>query len=125
MEYTEILGKSPVRTHTDAVKEHLIPATLTEKEIGLVYASEADLLNKVLFGQTAKEWESQNPNVEGNQRDSATTEQLIVLSSLESQNALLIKQGRPLYERLKELNELARKQMQSLLKSPTIKKITK
>jgi hypothetical protein len=117
------LAKAHYVAHTDAVKEHLIPDTLSEKEIGYIYASEADLLNKALFGKTAKEWKMENQNTEGNQRDNATTEQLIVLSSLESQNALLIKQGQAQHERLRELNELARRQMQSLLTNPTIKKL--
>ncbi|OLP05562.1 hypothetical protein BLL52_3230 [Rhodoferax antarcticus ANT.BR] len=58
--------------------------------MGFVYASEADILNKALFGLTAKEWRRANPDAEGNIRDNASREQLVVMSSLESQNALLI-----------------------------------
>jgi hypothetical protein len=115
------LSKAQYRAHTDAVKTYLIPPSLSEKQAGFVYASEADLLNTALFGQTAKEWKLDNSAIEGNQRDNATTLQLIVLSSLESQNALLIQQGMTQSERLKMLNELAKTQMQSLLKSPSFK----
>ncbi len=115
------LSKVQYRAHTDAVKTYLIPPDISEKQAGFVYASEADLLNTALFGKTAKEWKLDNPTTQGNQRDNATTLQLIVLSSLESQNALLIQQGQTQRERLMMLNELAKTQLQSLLKSPTFK----
>lgn len=89
------LAKVQYRVHTDAVKDHLIPPALTGKEIGYVYANEADLLNRALFGTTAAEWKRANPTAKGNLRDNATMEQLVVLSSLESQNALLIEQKVP------------------------------
>ncbi len=87
------LSKVQYRVHTDAVQQHLIPAQLTPKEAGFVYASEADVLNKALFGMTAAEWKRANPDAKGNLRDNATMEQLVVMSSIESQNALLIQQG--------------------------------
>src|SRR5699024_6919196 len=46
------LTKINYRIHTDAVKEYLIPKTLSPKKINLVYANEADVLNMVLFGKT-------------------------------------------------------------------------
>lgn len=82
------LAKVQYRVHTDAIQEHLVPAELSKVEAGYVYANEADLLNKALFGMTAKEWQAKNPGANGNMRDNATIEQLVVLSSLESQNAL-------------------------------------
>ena len=117
------LTKSQYRIHTDAIKAHLIPPQITKAEEGFVYASEADLLNQALFGMTAKEWRTQNPEKEGNVRDYATVEQLVVLTSLESQNALLIEQKKPQLERLHTLNDLARRQMQSLIDSPAIKQL--
>lgn len=81
--------------HTDAIKENLIPKVLTKQEISFIYASEADLLNMALFGMTAKEWRDTNPKAEGNIRDAATLEQLVVLSNMESLNAMLIHQGIP------------------------------
>lgn len=86
------LTKVNYRIHTDAIKTHLIPSEVSSKEAGLIYASEADVLNKALFGKTAKQWRDENPNMDGNIRDYATVEQLVVLTSLESQNALLIEQ---------------------------------
>lgn len=117
------LTKANYRVHTDAIKEHLIPPTISRMQEGFVYASEADLLNKALFGQTAKEWRSANPDKEGGLRDHATIEQLVVLASLESQNALLIEQKMPQAERLLLLNDLARRQIKSLLNNPAIKKL--
>ena len=117
------LAKVQYRFHTDAVKEHLIPAQLTGAQIGFVYATEADLLNKALFGMTAKEWRSANPDAEGNIRDNATMEQLVVMSSLESQNALLSQQKMSPADRLVMLNTLARNQLTSLLSNPSIKSL--
>ena len=117
------LAKVQYRVHTDAVKEHLIPAQLTGAQIGFVYANEADILNKALFGMTAKEWRTANPEAEGNIRDNATMEQLVVMSSLESQNALLIQQQMSQSDRLVMLNTLARSQLTSLLSNPSIKSL--
>ena len=86
-----------------------------------MYASEADLLNVALFGMTAKEWREQNPNEKGNMRDYATLEQLVVLSNMESINALLIQQKLSQSERLQQLNNTAITQMQTLLNSKNIK----
>jgi hypothetical protein len=114
------LSKVQYRVHTDAVKAHLVPPTLSSKDAGFVYASEADLLNKALFGMTAAEWKRANPEAKGNLRDNATMEQLVVMSSLESQNALLIQQQVPAGQRLGMLNTLARAQLQSLLNNPSL-----
>src|SRR5690606_28520627 len=84
------LAKVNYHIHTDAIKENLIPKEITRQQAGLVYATEADLLNVALFGITAKEWREANPDQKGNMRDDATIEQLVVLSNMESVNALLI-----------------------------------
>lgn len=118
------LTKSQYRIHTDAIKEHLIPPQLSKEEAGYIYASEADLLNMALFGKTAKTWRAENPDKDGNIRDYATVEQLVVLASLESQNALLIDQQKTSSERLSILNTLAIKQMRSLVNNPVIKKLS-
>ena len=111
-----ILSKINHFIHTDAIKNTLIvPVRLTAKEISIVYASEVDILNKVLFWVTAKQWENNNPGVVGNIRDYSTTEQLLVLSNLESYNAELIKNGLPQNERLSVLNKTAIEQMQALM----------
>ena len=86
------LSKINYQIHTDAIKENLIPAELTKKQISYIYADEADLLNMALFGKTAAEWRNSNIDSEGNIRDYATLEQLVVLTNLESLNAVLISQ---------------------------------
>ena len=80
-------------------------------------------MNTALFGKTAKEWRAENKDKKGNIREYATVEQLVVLASLESQNALLIEQGMEQSERVLTLNKLARNQMKSLIRNPTIKKL--
>ena len=87
------LAKVNYRIHTDAIKETLIPKELNKTQISFVYANEADLLNVALFGFTAKQWRDANPTAAGNVRDIATLEQLVVLSNMESINAVLIHQG--------------------------------
>ena len=113
------------RIHTDAIKEHLIPALLSKAQKTVAYANEADILNVALFGLTAKQWRDANPNAEGNMRDAATLEQLVVLSNLESINAMLIHQGLPAHERLTQLNAMAITQMRSLIGLHSIKQLGK
>ena len=88
------LSKVNYRIHTDAVKENLIPPELTPEQIAYTYASEADLLNVALFGQTAKQWKNNNPGKKGNVRDDANLNQLLVLANMESYNAILIEEGK-------------------------------
>jgi hypothetical protein len=117
------LAKINYHIHTDAIKENLIPARLTKKQISYVYANEADLLNVALFGCTALEWRTANPEKEGNIRDYASLEQLVVLSNMESINALLIKQGLTQKDRLLQLNTIAIDQMKSLVNNKQLKKL--
>ncbi|MCQ2082769.1 MAG: KilA-N domain-containing protein [Lachnospiraceae bacterium] len=108
------ISKLNYRVHTDSIKENLFPKVLTPEQISFTYASEADLLNTVLFGMTAKEWRDSNPNEKGNIRDMATIYQLLVLANMESYNAILIKQGKTQAERMQLLHELAVQQMTTL-----------
>ncbi len=117
------LAKVNYQIHTDAIKENLIPNEITKQQASYVYANEADLLNVALFGITAKEWRDRNPDKSGNIRDYATLEQLVVLSNMESINALLIRQNLPQSERLIQLNKVAITQMKSLLESDTMRKL--
>ena len=110
------LVKMNYHIHTDAIKNNLIPPNIAKNKIHFIYATEADLLNVALFGVTAKAWSEANPKLEGNMRDYATAEQLIVLANLESLNAQFIKQNIPFEERLLQLNEVAIEQLQLLLK---------
>ena len=115
------LSKINYRIHTDAIKEHIIPALVTKEQINYVYANEADLLNVALFGKTAKQWRDENPDEKGNIRDYATLEQLVVLSNMEGINALLIRQELPQKERLVQLNNVAITQMRSLVENKKMK----
>jgi hypothetical protein len=117
------LSKVNYQIHTDAIKENLIPSKLSNQQISVVYANEADLLNMALFGKTAKQWRLENPEAKGNIRDEANIEQLVVLTNLESINAMLIKQKLNQPERLIQLNDMAITQMKSLLKSNALKRI--
>ena len=109
------LAKINYQIHTDAIKENLIPSQLSQQQINMVYASEADLLNMALFGKTAQQWKNDNPDKNGNMRDYANIEQLVVLSNMESINAMMIHKGLKQTERLIELNNLAIIQMKSLM----------
>ena len=99
---------------TNAIKSNLIPPELTSRQINLIYASEADVLNMALFGMTAKEWRDGHPDEKGNIRDHANISQLICLSNLENLNALFIQEKMPRSERLMKLNQIAIQQMKLL-----------
>jgi hypothetical protein len=117
------LAKVNYQIHTDAIKENLMPKEITKQQASFVYANEADLLNVALFGITAKEWRDNNPGKTGNIRNYATLEQLVVLSNMESINALLIQQGLAQSDRLIHLNKVAITQMKSLIESKAVKKL--
>jgi len=117
------LSKLNYRIHTDAIQAHLIPAVVTPAQAAITYASEADLLNVALFGQTAKQWRDANPKLDGNMRDFASVEQLLVLANIEGMNAELIHMALPQSERLKRLNEIAIRQMQLLTGATAIKQL--
>ena len=108
------LSKLNYRIHTDAVKVHLIPPEVTPAQAAITYANEADLLNVALFGQTARQWRDANPKLEGNMREYATIEQLLVLANIEGMNAEFLHMKLPQGERLKRLNQIAIRQMQTL-----------
>ena len=108
------ISKLNYRIHTDAIKEKLIPPELTPAQISFTYANEADMLNVVLFGRTAKQWKDENPDIKGNMRDGATLNQLLILANLESYNAVLIHQGKNQKERMELLRQLALQQIRTL-----------
>lgn len=117
------LSKLNYRIHTDAIKAHIIPATITAAQAAVVYASEADVLNMALFGQTAKQWRDENPHLDGNMREYATVEQLLVLANIESLNAELIHMGIGQGNRLKKLNETAIRQLQTLTATRAVRRL--
>ena len=109
------LAKINYRIHTDAVRKTLIPPAVTPRQASLVYANEADLLNVALFGKTARQWRDAHSEAQGNVRDHASLEQLVVLTNLESLNSVLLHQGMSQAKRLLQLNEIAIRQMRILL----------
>jgi hypothetical protein len=121
--FQRTLSKVNYKIHTDAIKERLIPQQLTKGQTSIIYATEADLLNVALFGITAAQWRQANADAQGNIRDQATLEQLVVLSNLESINAVLIHQGLPQAQRLTQLNTIAITQMRSLVGLDTIRQL--
>ena len=108
------ISKLNYRVHTDAIQQNLLPSDLTREQQSFVYADEADMLNVALFGMTAAQWRSQNQGLKGNIRDYATLQQLLVLSNMESYNALLIEQKHSQAERLQMLRQMAVRQLQVL-----------
>ncbi len=117
------LTKINYRIHTDAIKENLIPKELTVKQMSIIYATEADILNMALFGKTAKQWRDENPNKKGNIRDYANISQLICLSNLENLNAHFIYESIDQSERLKKLNLIAIYQMKLLVLDKNVEKL--
>ncbi len=108
------LSKINYHIHTDAINQHLIPQELTKQQISHIYASEADVLNVALFGQTAREWRESHPDLKGNIRDYATINELICLSNMENVNAVFINEGMSQSYRLVKLNQIAIQQMKVL-----------
>ena len=117
------LSKLNYRIHTDAVKAHLLPAVVTPAQAAIVYATEADLLNVALFGQTAKQWRKSNPKLEGNMREHASVEQLLVLANMEGMNAEFIHMGLAQGDRLMRLNQIAIRQLEVLTDTPAAKRL--
>jgi hypothetical protein len=117
------LSKLNYRIHTDAIKAHLIPPEITPAQAAITYATEADVLNVALFGQTAKQWRDANPKLEGNMREYASVEQLLVLANIEGMNAEFIRMGMLQGERLKRLNQIAIRQMQTLTERTPVRRL--
>lgn len=110
------LSKINYHLHTNAIQQHIVPKyALPEKQHGILYASEADLLNKVIFDMTSAEWKAQNPDKKGNMRDNASDIQLTVLANLESHNAELIKKGISQEERFTILEKICFEQLEILV----------
>ena len=119
-----LLSKLNYVVHTDVVKNYIVP-TLTEEQKRFVYAEEADVLNVALFGMTAKEWRQENPELakKGNIRDYTDLLHLVILNNLENTNAEFIKLGMSQSERLINLNNSARNQMEILKNNNGIKEL--
>ena len=115
--YQRFLTKVNYRLHTDSIRDHLIPKLQASKAgEWLIYADEADLLNKAVFGMTAREWREAKPELaeKGNIRDYADIVQLNVLANLESLNAVMLESGTDKAKRFELLVRTAISQYQRL-----------
>ncbi|HIC10066.1 MAG TPA: KilA-N domain-containing protein [Campylobacterales bacterium] len=121
--FQRIISKRNYKIQTQSIKDHLIPKLNPNENKTWVYASEADLLNLVLWGKTAKQWREENPDKpsDTNIRDYATVDELIVLSNIEVLNSELIKNNVPKKERIQILQESVISQFKAL---STLKPIT-
>ena len=113
------MSKTNYRIHTDSIKENIVPK-LTEKQKRFVYANEADVINVALFGMTAKEWRDKNPDLSGNIRDYTDILHLVVLSNLEVLNASMIENNISQSDRLENLNETAKRELEVLINDKNI-----
>src|SRR3989339_292244 len=124
-----LLSKTNYHLQTGAVQKHVIPTkNYTKDKEWLIYAEEADLLNVALFGCSAKDWRSVNPEQakkDLNIRDFASINELAVLSNIESLNAELIKKGIGKPERFMQLREMAVYQLEILDKKDSLKALKK
>ncbi len=109
------ISKINYKIHTDAIKEYLLK-DLNNEQLSYKYASEADILNVALFNKRAKQWREENPELNGNMRDYASLNELLVLANMENYNAILIGKGMDQKERMIELRKLARNQLMSIEK---------
>jgi hypothetical protein len=117
------LSKLNYRIHTDAIKARLMPPEVTPAQASITYANEADVLNVALFGQTAKQWRDAHPDLDGNMRDHASIEQLLVLANIEGMNAEFIHMSLAQGERLQRLNQIAIRQMHVLTTSAAARQL--
>lgn len=118
------ISKINYKIHTEAIKEYLL-SDLTNEQLSYKYANEADMLNVALFNKRSKQWREENPELKGNIRDYSSLNELLVLSNMESYNAILISKGIEQKERMIELRKLAKAQLLALekLNSTGIKKL--
>ena len=91
----------------------------------LLFAAEADLLNTIVFGCTAKDWRAQNPDkpTNHNMRDYASVLDLIILNNLEFLDAMLIQWNCEPEERKGILQDAYDFQYPLLKRSATLEKL--
>jgi hypothetical protein len=122
-----LISKTNYQFHTDAIKEYVIPTSkkwFTKWE----YAEEADILNLVIFGCKAKEWQEAHPErhkAKENIRDSASINELIVLSNAENLNAEMTREGLSKEDRFNKLQEIVQRQLKALNEKNFIKSLKK
>lgn len=118
------LAKINYRLQTDAIQQNLLFG-VSKDDHWRLYTSEADMLNVIVYGQTASKWKSENPDKDGNQRDHASYLQNAIIANLEFLNTSLIHKGMELGERMDLLKEQAEQMKNVLGNSPTIKRLDK
>ncbi|MBF7685920.1 KilA-N domain-containing protein [Acinetobacter sp. B10A] len=116
------LAKVNYRAQTDAIQQNLLDNVPKDKQ-RWVYVSEADLLNLIVFGQTAKEWRDNNKDIDGNRRDHCSALENALLANLESYNSILIAQKLDISTRASELEKVARTLRQSMSGSPAMQRL--
>ena len=124
-----VISKINYHIHTDAIKNYIIPdSSFPESKQWIEYANEADLLNVSVFGYTAKEWKIANPKAvlkKENLRDTASINELVVLSNIESFNSEMIKSGIAKDTRFNKLRQMAKDQLHALNEVQEIKSLKK
>lgn len=123
-----VLSKANYHIHTDAIDKYIIPKLTFSQKKEWVYADEADMLNIIMFGCTAKQWRESNPQralAGENIRDMASINELAILSNIETLNSSLIKQGLEKRQRSRILSEMAKEQKLVLDKYDFVKSVKK
>jgi hypothetical protein len=122
-----LISKTNYSLHTDAIKDHIIPESKKWRK-ELEYAEEADILNIVVFGCTAKEWKESNPKRHKNGenlRDSASINELVILSNAENLNSEMIREGFDRKTRFVKLQAIIQRQKKVLNERDFIKSMKK
>jgi hypothetical protein len=113
------LSRINYRLHTDSIKNYLLPILkLNKNKETYIYTDEADMLNKLVFGQTAIEWRKENPSLvksNKNQRDYGTIQQLALVANLEMLNAHFIVEKKTQMERVQLLAKSVERQYKSFI----------
>ena len=113
------------KAHYPMLKEAVLNALPPEEnKAGFYLADEADLLNQIVFGMTAKQWRAKNPNTGSqNMRDFATVEQLLVITGLEIVDSLLLKWDCDKPQRIELLEKFANDLKRHFRASPSVARI--
>lgn len=120
------ITKTNYSIQTDAIKNNLLTDKIRKtKNDGKVYANEADLLNVIVFGTTAKQWKAANPKKKGNMRDHASIEELLLLLNMESLNGTMINWEYEQEMRAEILKVESDRQRPIIAKDKAVKRITK
>lgn len=122
--YNRTASSLNLRLQTDAIKSKM-PEGLSRETQFYIYATEADIINKIVFGKTASEWRSENKDKRGNARDYAMAIELLLLQNLELANSMMIREGIPMSERINRLQVQYKSQLDSFVENKKLKKLKK